>query len=170
MTSASPCPSGCPADSLWRFAPLELHSHPKEIFWSASQRSEGVGFEPTEPFGSPVFKTGAIDHSTTPPSLNGAGANACRSRTSDSVPAFRQFVDPRNLPDGRESKVVQTLWTELDQHCGRPSAGPALRNCRCKASQWTCSAEHSKISHQPGYRNGISRRGAGTQRRVVEKK
>lgn len=29
--------------------------------------AEGVGFEPTEPFGSPVFKTGAIDHSTTPP-------------------------------------------------------------------------------------------------------
>ena len=29
--------------------------------------AEGVGFEPTEPFSSPVFKTGAIDHSTTPP-------------------------------------------------------------------------------------------------------
>ena len=29
--------------------------------------AEGVGFEPTEPFGSPVFKTGAIDHSATPP-------------------------------------------------------------------------------------------------------
>ena len=29
--------------------------------------AEGVGFEPTEPCGSPVFKTGAIDHSTTPP-------------------------------------------------------------------------------------------------------
>jgi hypothetical protein len=26
-----------------------------------------VGFEPTEPCGSPVFKTGAIDHSATPP-------------------------------------------------------------------------------------------------------
>jgi hypothetical protein len=30
-------------------------------------KTEGVGFEPTEPFGSPVFKTGAINHSTTPP-------------------------------------------------------------------------------------------------------
>ncbi len=29
--------------------------------------TEGVGFEPTDPFGSPVFKTGAINHSTTPP-------------------------------------------------------------------------------------------------------
>ena len=35
--------------------------------------AEGVGFEPTEPFGSPVFKTGAIDHSTTPPVFTGAG-------------------------------------------------------------------------------------------------
>ena len=32
--------------------------------------AEGVGFEPTEPFGSPVFKTGAIDHSTTPPLID----------------------------------------------------------------------------------------------------
>ncbi len=29
--------------------------------------AEGVGFEPTDSFPSPVFKTGAIDHSTTPP-------------------------------------------------------------------------------------------------------
>ena len=29
--------------------------------------AEGVGFEPTDPFGSPVFKTGAINHSTIPP-------------------------------------------------------------------------------------------------------
>ena len=31
------------------------------------KRAEGVGFEPTGPCGPPVFKTGAIDHSTTPP-------------------------------------------------------------------------------------------------------
>ena len=29
--------------------------------------AEGVGFEPTMPFGMPVFKTGAINRSTTPP-------------------------------------------------------------------------------------------------------
>ena len=29
--------------------------------------AEGVGFEPTEPHGSTVFKTAAIDHSATPP-------------------------------------------------------------------------------------------------------
>lgn len=29
----------------------------------------GVGFEPTEPLGSPVFKTGAFGHSATPPRI-----------------------------------------------------------------------------------------------------
>ena len=29
--------------------------------------AEGVGFEPTEPLGSAVFKTAAINHSATPP-------------------------------------------------------------------------------------------------------
>src|ERR1700747_1235778 len=33
--------------------------------------AEGVGFEPTRPFGLPVFKTGAINHSTTPPQVVG---------------------------------------------------------------------------------------------------
>ena len=34
---------------------------------SASPMAEGVGFEPTEPFGSTVFKTAALNHSATPP-------------------------------------------------------------------------------------------------------
>ena len=47
--------------------------------------AEGVGFEPTEPFGSPVFKTGAIDHSTTPPlSLPGS--------LTRSLPTRRRFL------------------------------------------------------------------------------
>ncbi len=40
---------------------------PKIARVEINKMAEGVGFEPTEPFGSPVFKTGAIDHSTTPP-------------------------------------------------------------------------------------------------------
>ena len=44
-----------------------------------SSETEGAGFEPAEGFPSPVFKTGAINHSTTPPrvSLPG-GANSGR--------------------------------------------------------------------------------------------
>jgi hypothetical protein len=34
--------------------------------------AEGVGFEPTRACALPVFKTGAINHSTTPPRLTGA--------------------------------------------------------------------------------------------------
>ena len=36
---------------------------------SSLRDSEEVGFEPTDPFRSTVFKTVALDHSTTPPSL-----------------------------------------------------------------------------------------------------
>src|SRR5260370_35252744 len=32
--------------------------------------AEGVGFEPTDPCGSPVFKTGALNHSAIPPSCS----------------------------------------------------------------------------------------------------
>jgi hypothetical protein len=35
--------------------------------------AEGVGFEPTRTFALPVFKTGAINHSTTPPSQQRCG-------------------------------------------------------------------------------------------------
>jgi hypothetical protein len=43
--------------------------------------AEGVGFEPTRPFGLPVFKTGAFDHSATPPvKKSGPGrGNLCTS-------------------------------------------------------------------------------------------
>ena len=46
--------------------------------------AEGVGFEPTEPCGSPVFKTGAIDHSATPPQPPSREryANLCPSATA----------------------------------------------------------------------------------------
>ena len=47
-------------------------SHPKAQSVVArpepGKLAEGVGFEPTMPCGIPVFKTGAIDHSATPPS------------------------------------------------------------------------------------------------------
>ena len=40
--------------------------------WAAARTrslvAEGEGFEPPEPCGSPIFKTGPFDHSGTPPS------------------------------------------------------------------------------------------------------
>ena len=37
------------------------------------QMAEGEGFEPSVPCDTPVFKTGAIDHSATPPEERGEG-------------------------------------------------------------------------------------------------
>ena len=39
-------------------------------FEQVSAMAEGVGFEPTMPCGIPVFKTGAIDRSATPPGVS----------------------------------------------------------------------------------------------------
>ena len=36
-----------------------------------TREAEGVRFELTRPFGLPVFKTGAINHSATPPGVDG---------------------------------------------------------------------------------------------------
>jgi hypothetical protein len=44
--------------------------------------AEGVGFEPTEPFGSAVFKTAAFNRSATPPLPAAAGV----SRSASDVP------------------------------------------------------------------------------------
>ena len=43
-------------------------------------KTEGAGFEPAEAFTSPVFKTGAINHSTTPP---GVGVGPSRHHAHD---------------------------------------------------------------------------------------
>jgi hypothetical protein len=44
---------------------------------AAGWKAEGVGFEPTEAFTSLVFKTRAINHSTTPPGVDPQGQNHC---------------------------------------------------------------------------------------------
>lgn len=41
--------------------------------WHNEKRAEGVGFEPTLACARPVFKTGAIGHSATPPSKKDEG-------------------------------------------------------------------------------------------------
>ena len=45
-------------------------SHPnlcQRHFTFGSDMAEGVGFEPTSPFGEAVFKTAALNHSAIPP-------------------------------------------------------------------------------------------------------
>ena len=45
--------------------------------------AEGVGFEPTRACALPVFKTGAINHSTTPPEIAPLFSNAIRLARQD---------------------------------------------------------------------------------------
>ena len=64
-----------------------------------------MGFEPTVPFGTPVFKTGAINHSTTPP-----GSQPIRDR----LPIYDAMTRRAGLigkPDGRG--LVQA-WFRAD--------------------------------------------------------
>lgn len=79
--------------------------------WRATrQMAEGVGFEPTDPCGSPVFKTGAIDRSTTPPVIFASRVPAPKaSRTTD--PDRRRtglFSQSRRPPTGSHSPLSLT--------------------------------------------------------------
>src|SRR5689334_21554709 len=61
---------------------LDYQGDDGEKSWKVTRKKhigepEGVGFEPTRAFALPVFKTGAINHSTTPP---GSGRSAAETR------------------------------------------------------------------------------------------
>ncbi len=47
------------------------------------KKAEEVGFEPTVPCGTTVFKTAAFDHSATPPALS----------QTDNLNPYRHFVN-----------------------------------------------------------------------------
>ena len=57
----------------------------------AQNETEGAGFEPAEAFTSPVFKTGAINHSTTPPGVGTgpAGTEAMISWIANRAPVLK---------------------------------------------------------------------------------
>ena len=72
-----------------------------------------MGFEPTEPFGSPVFKTGAIDHSTTPPvHCVGQGYAQAWERIQEKLSTVESRVDdPRNfhIESGQNETEIRTF-------------------------------------------------------------
>ena len=47
--------------------------------------AEGVGFEPTSPFGETVFKTAAIDHSAIPPGKTVMGRRLPQILTENNI-------------------------------------------------------------------------------------
>ena len=58
--------------------------------------AEGEGFEPPEPCGSPVFKTGSLNHSDTPPKRTGLsiGEKACAVQAVNQAIVMRFAVTP----------------------------------------------------------------------------
>jgi hypothetical protein len=73
--------------------------------------TEGVGFEPTDPFGSPVFKTGAINHSTTPPcgACQAAAHMPMIPRLGSSRRLFLKGAQEQAAPVGGLHRLAQHL-------------------------------------------------------------
>ncbi len=70
--NSNSCVHGLPDEALAaNDAPLELSRLNRMAYHPKPWRSlaEGVGFEPTSPFGEAVFKTAALNHSAIPPLL-----------------------------------------------------------------------------------------------------
>jgi len=97
--------------------------------WPSGERAEGVGFEPTEPFGSAVFKTAAIDHSATPP-----GNSDRRVRAGESYVARRGLANLRFCPPGGRPRVVLAFGSGVllplrgesgQDRCNRPLCHPS---------------------------------------------
>src|ERR1700730_11485894 len=59
--------------------------------------AEGVGFEPTRACALPVFKTGAINHSTTPPRVLLASRELCHRSIVQQAPTELGILPVRQM-------------------------------------------------------------------------
>src|SRR5271166_2882405 len=82
--------------------------------------AEGVGFEPTDPCGSPVFKTGAIDHSAIPPisasRLDHLPRWPQRSTESESVAILFALVGPVMILRRAMQALCRALFARKDKN------------------------------------------------------
>src|SRR5438128_4850298 len=91
---------------------------------SKSKMAEGVRFELTRPFGLPVFKTGAINRSATPPAVAGgvdtglrrpAAATTChRSRAEQAGPVSRLFPI-RTIPAEKFFEAIDVAPVKINK-------------------------------------------------------
>jgi hypothetical protein len=81
---------------------------------SAIELAEGVGFEPTRACALPVFKTGAINHSTTPPRFRAAGdfatARPMSNRDEAKDAAERDRRPARTLYNTASKREASLSW------------------------------------------------------------
>ena len=75
----------------------------------ATEATERVGFEPTEAFTSPVFKTGAINHSTTSPAVDPWGRKECLMTATPSAFSFKTHENAIQAWDGASWVVVAAM-------------------------------------------------------------
>jgi hypothetical protein len=89
---------------------------------SKIEMAEGVGFEPTRAFALPVFKTGAINHSTTPPRVRLASRELCHRREweqggSSAPPLDGNWRRSSNRPrSGRSTLRSTTVYVHVNLH------------------------------------------------------
>jgi hypothetical protein len=102
--------------------------------------AEGVGFEPTDPCGSPVFKTGAIDHSAIPPMILGLGAIASEPPRGDQIAvAFTRTTSLiRSRGKSTESKLLSLDAPALAAHVP----------CRLRNDEWPSEAPAMAVLNQ----------------------
>ena len=75
----------------------------------ATEATERVGFEPTEAFTSPVFKTGAINHSTTSPAVDPWGRQEYLMTATPSAFSFKTHENAIQAWDGASWVVVAAM-------------------------------------------------------------
>ena len=77
--------------------------------------AEGVGFEPTRAFALPVFKTGAINHSTTPPSITDSIVSPMRSAASGYA-LTASYDSGISAHDGRRNNMKHNIGGKVRNH------------------------------------------------------
>src|SRR5437870_6101576 len=106
--------------------------------------AEGVGFEPTEPCGSAVFKTAALDHSAIPPTpgltsvaaiLNHPHVSSWRLRLRPVVPSRPGTTGRRPQAKGSETT---TRREALASRRGRLPWAPRVGGTKRVSGEWAC--------------------------------
>ncbi len=80
-----------------------------------------------------VFKTAALNHSTTPPTQGVSGATSGPSRIADTSPVSRLFDDLNILPEILFAKGDSSSTIHLDRRYATSIARAVQRNYRRKA-------------------------------------
>ena len=77
--------------------------------------AEGVGFEPTDPYGSPVFKTGALNRSAIPPVKSSGQPTTHKPFEEYRHSATAKYVIERARVNGKRQRCLFATKKEAEQ-------------------------------------------------------